>query len=138
VTGGFPIPSGQQNLSLLAGVMATASTEANSTTWVAAHAVDGLGLSWCMGFHDPAQVMTIDFPSSVTVEGIGVRNHRGSFRAFLSGVFHIFDGAGGTGMELYNSGVVSFPSGETDLTLPSSVSGAWSLPPIRLVALSLV
>ena len=73
MTGVLSIPPGQQNLTQVPGVTATSSSDF-SVSFNAPFAIDqSNSSSWCTTNNDSVPMLTIDFPSGLTVSGIGVR-----------------------------------------------------------------
>jgi hypothetical protein len=107
---GLSIPAGQQNLSLLAGTTATASTS-YSASYRAALAIDGIvatSSSWGTADYDPAPKLTVTLPSDATVYSIQIATAYSPSFDFLTGSFKLYDASNNL---LYNSGVVSLTSG---------------------------
>ena len=107
---GLSIPAGQQNLSLLAGTTATASTSYNAS-YRAALAIDGIvatSSSWGTADYDPAPMLTVTLPSDVTVYSIQIATAYSPSYDFLTGSFKLYDASSNL---LYNSGVVSLTNG---------------------------
>jgi hypothetical protein len=107
---GFTIPSGQQNLSRLAGATASAST-IYSSGYPAAKAIDGIftsNSSWCTANNDPAPKITVTLPSDVTVSSIQIATSWSPSYDFKTGSFKMYKA---DNTEIYNSGVVSLTNG---------------------------
>ena len=107
------------NLSLLPGVVATATSQA-SGGYVAANAVDGVNTavsSWCKTSADVAPVLTIDLPSDQVVTRLFIVNSWTPSRDFLTAQIKIYDSLAG---ELYDTGVIALTDGGLDLTIPAT------------------
>ncbi|MCI0438824.1 MAG: carboxypeptidase regulatory-like domain-containing protein [Chloroflexi bacterium] len=119
---GIVVPAGQQNLSLLPGVIPQSSSDFNSS-FDAPKGVDGnLSTGWLTANNDPAPSFTVIFPQDVTVHSLQIVPDLSFFSSFIfiTGRFRLLDASDA---ELFDSGTVAFIGGRVNIAVSPAIGG---------------